>query len=49
MNHPIISKNNGQARYNELLQEAAQYRLQTTVAKPRRVSRLIDTLMSLFV
>ena len=49
MNHPIIANNNGQARYNEMLQEAAQYRLQTNVAKPRRFGKLINTLMSLFV
>ncbi len=49
MNHPIIANNNGQARYNEMLQEAAQYRLGAKVSQRRGFTQLINTIISLFI
>ena len=49
MNHPIIANNNGQARYNELLQEATNYRLETKVSHRHGITKLISTIISLFI
>jgi hypothetical protein len=49
MNHPIIANGNGQARYNELLREAEQYRLEHKVAKQRGIAKIINTIVSLFL
>ena len=45
MNHPIIANENAKARYNEMLQDAATYRLQNKVAKPRGLVTLIMSLL----
>ena len=49
MNHPIIANGNAQARYNEMLQEAADYRLETQVTHRRGIASLISALISLFI
>ena len=48
MNHPIIANNNGQARYNELLQEAANHRLETKVTKPNSRIKIVNLIINLF-
>jgi hypothetical protein len=45
--NPIIANANGQARYNELLQEAAEYRQQTKVS--RRLPSFITAIINLFI
>jgi hypothetical protein len=49
MNHPIIANGNAQARYNEMLQEATHYRMETKVSQRRSVTHLISTIISLFI
>ena len=49
MNHPIIANNNGQTRYNEMLQDAANYRLETKVTQRRGIAHLISTFIALFI
>ena len=49
MNHPIIANGNAQARYNEMLQNAAHYRLETRVSQRRSLASLITAIISLFV
>jgi hypothetical protein len=48
MNHPIIANGNAQARYNEMLQEAAEYRMETQVTRRRGIAGLITAIISLF-
>jgi hypothetical protein len=48
MNHPIIANGNAQARYNEMLKEAADYRLENKVSRRRSVNSLITAIVSLF-
>ncbi|MCB8945003.1 MAG: hypothetical protein H6658_14730 [Ardenticatenaceae bacterium] len=49
MNHPFIANENGKARHNELLKEAANHRLQTKAAQQNSKSSLLKSLMSLFL
>ena len=49
MNHPIIANGNAQARYNEMLQEAANYRLETKTNQRQSIAHFISTFISLFI
>ena len=49
MNHPIIANGNAQARYNEMLQDAANYRLQSKVTQRRSFASLITAIINLFI
>lgn len=49
MNHPIIANDNAQARYSEMLQEAAYHRLETKVSQRRSLTSLITAIISLFI
>jgi hypothetical protein len=49
MNHPIIANNNAQARYNEMLQEATEYRLEKRVTRRRNIVGLITAVINLFI
>lgn len=49
MNHPIISQGNAQVRYDEMLQEAEQYRRTKKATPPRRLISLITAFIHLFI
>jgi hypothetical protein len=49
MNHPVIANGNAQARYNEMLQDAAHYRLESQVTRRRGIVSLITAIINLFV
>ena len=48
MNHPFIANENAKARYNELLQEADHYRLETKVTKPYSITKIVTLIINLF-
>lgn len=49
MNHPTIATSNAQARYNEMLQEAAAFRREKQIKRHRGVIRLITAVLDLFI
>jgi hypothetical protein len=49
MNHPIITQRNAQVRYDDMLQEAEQYRRTKQATRRLTITNLITTFIHMFI